>query len=233
MGKVSLALAGLFLSLGCSRPANIDNSAGQISGPKLEAKLATAESYPSGTTQTVVISVAKLDDSKGVTASASSGCTASGPAEKAAPETYNVSVNIPARPEDGNCAVRLASVADGAAGSVTVAYLADPEYWKKAAPAMYNFATSKTWTFHSGNQVKIFQLLQASPNSGNKVGVLLVGDGNTRAGMSLSPDNGIVGEFEGCVLEGKINGSMATMKPMMAGSESCKGVTVVTLMVSN
>ena len=85
MGKVSLALAGLFLSLGCSRPANIDNSGGQNNGAKLEAKLATAASYPSGTTQTIVINVAKLDDSKGVTASASSGCTAAG-AEKTAPE---------------------------------------------------------------------------------------------------------------------------------------------------
>ena len=97
---------------------------------------------------------------------------------------------------------------------------------------MYTFAHSKIWTFHSGNDMKVFKLLEASPSSGKKLAVLLEGDAGARAGMSLSPDNSIVGEFAGCVVEGKFAGAMATMKPMMQ-TESCQGVTAVTLMVSN
>jgi len=231
--SLAVAMTGLLLTTACSRPANVgtEQSSGNPVAPA-EIKLAATTGLLSGTTQSVVLNVAKLDESKGVVASASGGCVASGPAEQAAPGSYKVAVTIPARPEDGTCVLRLASVADGGAGSVNLPYMADPDYWKRTNPAMYGFANSKIWTFHSGSDIKIFHLLQASPSSGNKLGVLLVGDSDARAGMSVGADSSVVGEFEGCVLEGKFAGNMATLKPMMAG-DSCQGVTTVTLMVSN
>lgn len=230
---LAVAMTGLLLTMACSRPTNVgtEQNSGNPVAPA-EIKLAATTSYVSGTTQSVMVNVAKLDESKGVVASASGGCVASGPAEQVAPGSYKISVTIPAHPEDGTCSLRLASVADGGAGSVNLSYMADPEYWKRTNPVMFGFANSKVWTFHSGSDIKIFHLLQVSPGSGNKLGVLLVGDSDSRAGMSVGADNSVVGEFEGCVIEGKFAGSMATLKPMMAG-DSCQGITTVTLMVSN
>ena len=236
MARVSLwlVLSTLTFNLACSRPANIDTSrqSNARSGPEAELKLVTPTSYPSSSTQSVLVTAARLDESKGVVASAGGGCSAASTPEKNGTGTYKISVTIPSRPEDGTCSVRLVSSADGGSGSVNISYTADPGYWKKAAPAMYSFANSKTWTFHSGENMKVFHLLQASPTSGNKLAVLLVGDKDARSGMSVGADNSVMGEFDGCVLEGKFAGSMATLKPMMAG-DSCKGVTTVTLMVSN
>jgi hypothetical protein len=229
---LSSTIVAIATAMACSRPAEVASPA-QNPNPVMtaEVKLTAPVAYPSGSTQSVLLSVAKLDESKGVIASANGACSASGAAEKVSPGTYRASITIPAHPEDGVCSIRLTSVSDHNAGAANISYLADPEYWKKNAPAMYTFAHSKTWTFHSGNDMKIFKLLEASPSSG-KLAVLLEGDRSARAGMSLSPDNNIVGEFAGCVLEGKFAGTMATMKPMMQ-TESCQGVTTVTLMVSN
>lgn len=80
--------------------------------------------------------------------------------------------------------------------------------------------------------METFHLLEAAPSSGSKIAVLLVGDKDARAGMSMSPDNSIVGEFNGCVVEGKIAGKTAVLKPMMPG-DACTGITSVTLNVSN
>ena len=228
-----LPLPVLLLAVACSRPANIP-PASQTPNPAPQAaiKLTSPVAYPSGSTQEVLLSAEKLDESKGVQASAGGACTASGAAEKIASGTYKVSVTISAQPGDGSCPITLTSVATGVAGSASLSYSADPNYWKTAAPAMYTFANSKVWTFHSGNDVRVFKLLEASPSSGNKLAVLLVGDKDARAGMSVGQDNSVVGEYQGCVVEGKFNGTMAVLKPMDP-SDSCKGITTVTLMVSN
>jgi hypothetical protein len=217
----------------CSRPANLPPPS-QSANPSSQAdvKLSAPVAYPSGSKQQVLFTANNFDDSKGVTATASAACSASGAADKTSPGTFKVEVTISAQPSDGSCPVKLTSVATGATGSANISYSADPNYWKTAAPAMYSFANSKVWTFHSGNDVKIFKLLEASPSSGNKLAVLLVGDKDSRAGMSVGQDNSVVGEYQGCVVEGKFNGAMAVLKPMDL-SESCKGITTVTLMVSN
>jgi hypothetical protein len=226
----------MFLSLGgvaCSRPANMPPSSQSASSAlQADVKLSAPATYPSGSTQQVLLSANNLDDSKGVTASASGACSASSGADKTSPATYKVEVAISAQPQDGSCPVKLTSRSNGGTGSANLAYAADPNYWKTAAPAMYSFANSKVWTFHSGNDVKVFKLLEASPSSGNKLAVLLVGDKDARAGMSVGQDASVVGEYQGCVVEGKFNGAMAVLKPMDQ-SESCKGITTVTLIVSN
>jgi hypothetical protein len=232
MVKESLLMFLLLGSVACSRPANMPPEQPASSARQAEVKLTTPVAYPSGSTQQVSLSANTLDDSRGVTASASGACSTSGAAEKTSPGTFKVAVTISVQPQDGNCPVKLTSAANGAAGSATLSYTADPTYWKSAAPAMYNFANSKIWTFHSGNDVKVFKLLEASPSAGNKLAVLLVGDKDARAGMSVGQDNSVVGEYQGCVVEGKFNAAMAVLKPMDL-SESCKGITTVTLMVSN
>jgi hypothetical protein len=233
MLKESLVLVLLLGAVACSRPANLPPpSQSATSASQADVKLSAPVSYPSGNTQQVLFTVNNLDDSKGIMASASGACSASATAEKTSPATFKVAVTISAQPQDGTCPVKLTSVANGQAGSAAVSYNADPNYWKAAAPAMYSFANSKVWTFHSGNDVKVFKLLEASPSTGNKLAVLLVGDKGARAGMSVGQDNSVVGEYQGCVVEGKFNGSMAVLKPMDL-SESCKGITTVTLMVGN
>jgi hypothetical protein len=232
MVKESLLMFLLLGGVACSRPANMPPEQSGSSAPQAEVKLTTPVAYPSGSTQQVLLSANTLDDSKGMTSGGSGACSTSGTANKTSPGTFKVAVTISAQPQDGSCPVKLTSAANGATGSATLSYTADPTYWKSAAPAMYSFANSKVWTFHSGNDVRVFKLLEASPSPGNKLAVLLVGDKDARAGISVGQDNSVVGEYQGCVVEGKLNGSMAVLKPMDL-SENCKGITTVTLIVSN
>ncbi|HEY7096793.1 MAG TPA: hypothetical protein VH437_08720 [Terriglobales bacterium] len=224
---ISMAL----LNFACSRPAN-PNAGEASSAPPPEVKVASTAPYPSGTTQSVMLNISRADESKGITASSSGGCGIAGSPEKTGLGAYKLTLEIPAHSEDGTCTLRIASGANGGAANVSIAYVADPEYWKHMAPTMYEFAHSKTWVFHSGDEMKTFHLLETAPSSGSKIAVLLVGDKDARAGMSLSPDNSIVGEFNGCVVEGKIAGKTAILKPMMPG-DACTGITTVTLNVSN
>jgi hypothetical protein len=232
---VSLVLAVLGFTVACSHPSpgNGESGGARKAIPEISLVENSASSYASGTTQAVVFSVTNLDESKGVSVSTGNGCEVSSAAERVAGSaSYRIVVKIPPHADDGICSLRVTSAANRAIASAPIHYSADKNYWKNTAPAMYSFANSRIWMFHNGSEVKTFRLLEVTPEPGDKLGVLLAGSNNEKAGVSLTPPNGIMSEFGDCVVEGVISGKTATLKPTMP-TDNCKSVGTVMLTVSN
>lgn len=188
--------------------------------------------YPSASIQTISFTVGNLDESKGVAVTASSGCEVKGNPEKTAAGAYKVSVSIPSRAEDGDCSLSVASTATGAMASVEVRYTADPEYWKKAAPDMYAFANSKTWTFKtSTGKSQTFQVTHIE-NSGERIAAMATGPDDATSAFGFSLPDKVAGTYGQCVLQGTLSKDTATLKPIVETDE-CKAVGTLMVKASN
>jgi hypothetical protein len=202
------------------------------STPEVKLLASGETKYPSPSTQMVTFTVGNLDESKGVAVTSGSGCEVKGNPEKTGAGAYKVSVSIPSRAEDGDCSLSVASTATGAMASVEVSYTADPEYWKNAAPDLYAFANSKTWTFKTNTgKTQTFQVTHIE-NSGERITAMASGpdDANSVFGFSL-PDK-VAGTFGQCVLQGTLSKDTAILKPIMQ-IDLCKEVQTLTVKASH
>ena len=211
-----------------------DTNVSRRSSSTPEVKLTTSgeNKYPSASTQTISFTVGNLDESKGVVVTASSGCKVKGNPEKTGAGAYKVSVSIPSRAEDGDCALGVASTATGAMASVEVSYTADPEYWKKTAPDMYAFANSKTWTFKTSmGKSQTFQVTHIE-NSGERIAAMATGPDDATSAFGFSLPDKVAGTYGQCVLQGTLSKGTAMLKPIVQTDE-CKAVGTLTVKASN
>jgi hypothetical protein len=199
---------------------------------KLVASGDEAPKYPSDSTQTISFTVGNMDESKGITVTSGGNCVLKSSAEKTGPGAYKVSLNIPSKPEDGNCYIGVASTANGAYTAVDVNYTADPDYWKKAAPDMFAFVNSKTWTIKaSAGKTQTFQVTHTGTRD-NGMAALATGPDDTNAALGFTLPDKVAGSFGGCVLQGTFSKGTATLNPIVQTDE-CKQVGTLTVKASD
>lgn len=193
---------------------------------------AVATRYPSASTQTVAFTVGNMDESKGISVTGGNGCTINGSPEKTGASTYMVNVVIPSEAEDGNCDIGVASTASGAYMSAEVPYSADPDYFKKTAPAIYAFANSKTWTFKTSSGKTETQTVMNVQNSANRIAAMTKGSDDSVGVFGFSPPDQVAGTYAGCVMQGTLSNGTATLKPILE-SDECKKIGTVTIKAAN
>jgi Flp pilus assembly protein TadG len=169
-----------------------------------------------------------MDESKGISVTGGNGCTVHGSPQKTGAGAYTVSVVIPSEAEDGNCDIGVASTANGAYMAAEIPYSADPDYFKKAAPAIYAFANSKTWTFKTSSGKTETQTVMNVQNSASRVAAMTKGSDDSVGVFGFTPPDQIAGTYAGCVLQGTLSNGVATLKPILE-SDDCKKVGTVTV----